>query len=107
MELLDVVQIKDAYTSDELKVEMKKLNDELKALGEPEIERNKTVYPRLVKAAYADCVSKARLALLDLDEDWIEKKKDEILEQNDIRRKGKEQKYKKKSGMNSKMISFA
>ena len=107
MELLDVVQIKDACTSDELIVEMKKLNDELKALGEPEIKRDKRAYPRLVKAAYADCVSKAQLALLDLDEDWIEKKKDEILENNDMHRKGKEQKYKKKSGMNSKMISFA
>ena len=107
IEFLDVEAIKGAYIVDELKAELQKMNEELQALGKPPIERDTRVYKSWIKSAYATCVSNARLALLDVDSKWIEKKKNDILEGNDIRRKGKERLYKEKAQLELKNEFFA
>ena len=65
----------DAYKTTGLKDELKILNDELKKKNIPEVKRDTRVHKTWNKAAYASCISAARLKLLDVDKNWIEKKK--------------------------------
>ena len=92
--LLDVTEIKKAYTASELKDEFKLLNAELKKKGLPPVKKNNHAYPGAYnKAAYASCIASQRLQMMDLDENWIDKRKEDIWEKNDMRRMAKERDF--------------
>ena len=94
IEYLDVDEIKGAYLLEELKDEVKKLNAELQRMGQGPAEIDPRLYKRKNKSVFAAKVSAARLKLLDIDSKWIEKRKIDILEQNDMRRRGKDRLFK-------------
>ena len=79
-----------------MKAELKFLNSELLKLKLPVVKRDRRVYKTWNKSAYASCIAKARLQLLDVDNNWIEKRKTEIWEQNDMHRMGKQRVFKEK-----------
>ena len=90
---LDSSEIQEAYSSAELKDELKFLNNELEKNKLPPCKRDTRVHSTWTKAAYASCISAARLQLLDLDPKWIENRKDEMWELNDMQRMSKERAY--------------
>ena len=94
--LLDMLQINDAYTVNEMKQEMKYLNAQLKKVGKKEVKRDTHVYKTPSKASFASCVAKARLELLDMDNDFVEKRKVDIFEKHDMKRMAKEREFSKK-----------
>ena len=81
--------IKDSYTVKETKEEMAYLNTELKKFGEDEVKRDPCVYKTPSKASFACCMSKARLYLLDIDKDFVKKRKIEIFEKYDMQQMAK------------------
>ena len=86
----------DAYKTTGLKDELKILNDELKKKNLPKVKRDTRVHKTWNKAVYASCISAARLQLLDVDKNWIENRKVELWESNDMQRMSKERVYQEK-----------
>lgn len=93
---LKLEEIKGSYTLVELKDEFKFLNSELQKKGLKEVERDNRLYKTWTKAAYASCISAARLKLLDADSKWIENRKNDLWEKNDMRRMSKDREYQRK-----------
>ena len=90
---LNEEEIKKAYTAKEMKDEWKYLNSELEKIGMEPVKRNPHAYSSYTKAAYASCMAKARLQLLDADEDFLEKRKTELWEKNDMKRMAKDRDF--------------
>jgi hypothetical protein len=94
IEYLDPDDIKKAYLLDELKLELKDLNNELVKNNLPEEnKRDTSVYKSWSKAAFAKSISNARIKLLDIDADFLKKKKMDIWEENDMRKMTKERQF--------------
>ena len=87
---LHVSKIKAAYTHSEMKDEFKFLNTELENRNIAPVKKDNRLYKTYTKDAYASCISEARLKLLDVDKNWIEKRKTDIWEENDMKRMSKE-----------------
>ena len=60
------------------------------------MKRNKGVFKNPTKDAFATCIAAARLNILDVDSKWIEKRKDEIWEENNMSRVSKESTFDQK-----------
>ena len=91
--LLDATEIKDSYSVNELKDEMKFLNSELTKAGKEKVVKDNRVHKTYNKAAYAFCVAKARLQLLDNDKEWAEKRKQDLWEKHDMERLKRDRDY--------------
>ena len=89
-------RIQGTYTVNELKREMKYLNAQLRKNGKDEVKRDTQIYKNPTKASFACCVSRARHQLLDVDKDFIEKRKVEIFEEHDMIRMAKEREFSKR-----------
>ena len=80
----DASDIFGSYTLEEMKDEFKLLNNELKKRKLTEVKRDKRLHKKYNKAAYALCIGEARLELLNIDENWIEKRNDEMWEKSNM-----------------------
>ena len=90
---MDPKEIENAYIGKEMRGELKILNKELEKLGKDAVKKDPRVHRTWTKAAYASCISQARLQLLGHDGDFAEKRRTELWEEHDMRVMAKEREY--------------